>query len=130
MENFFVAKYMLNKRGVNRGSIITGSSVHNSRVERIPRDIYSSVLYFYYNIFEQLKDEGVLDILNDIHIYCLHLYLKRIQSSLNELVNQLNNRPMSTERNFSPLQLWESGMLENINSESTVLKRTYSFGRF
>lgn len=29
---------------------------------------------------------------------------------------------MSTERNFSPLQLWESGMLENINSESTVLK--------
>ena len=35
MENYQVGAFMIEKRGANRGSIITGSSVHNSRVERI-----------------------------------------------------------------------------------------------
>ena len=39
MENFKVAEFMPEQRGVDRGSIITGSSVHNCRVERSLRDI-------------------------------------------------------------------------------------------
>ena len=46
MENFYVGQYMIEHRGEGRGSIITGSSVHNSRVERVYRDIYSGVLAF------------------------------------------------------------------------------------
>ena len=33
----------------------------------------------------------------------------------------MNNRPISTEGNQSPLQLWTSGMLQNINSHHTAL---------
>ena len=44
MENVKVAQFMLQHRGTGRGSIITGSSVHNSRVERAHRDVYSGVL--------------------------------------------------------------------------------------
>ncbi|PFX26328.1 hypothetical protein AWC38_SpisGene9041 [Stylophora pistillata] len=44
MENIYVAQYMLEHRGEGRGSIITGSSVHNCRVERSHRDIYAGVL--------------------------------------------------------------------------------------
>jgi len=36
---------MLEQRGRDRGSIITGSSVHNCRVERAHRQIYSGLLF-------------------------------------------------------------------------------------
>ncbi|CAH3041319.1 unnamed protein product, partial [Porites lobata] len=116
--NYHVGAYMIQHRGPARGSIITGSSVHNSRVERSHRDVYSGVLAFYSHVFQQLEDEGNLDVLNDVHIFSLH---PRIQNSLEELVSQMNNRPVSTERNHSPLQMWERGMLENLHSGHTAL---------
>jgi hypothetical protein len=118
MENYHVAAYMIENRGEGRGSIITGSSVHiNSRVERTHRDVYSGVLVFYARIFEQLEQDGCLNVLDDVHLFSLcHVYIPRIENSLQELVGQLNNRPVSTERNLSPLQMWEIGMLENMHS--------------
>ena len=122
MENYHVGAYMIQHRGPGRGSIITGSSVHNCRVERTHRDVYSGVLAFYSRVFQQLEDEGNLDVLNDVHIFSLHhIYIPRIQNSLEELVSQMNNRPVSTERNRSPLQMWESGVLENLHSGHTAL---------
>jgi hypothetical protein len=47
MENFGVATYMLERRGLDRGSIITASSVHNCRVERVHIDVYAGVLCFH-----------------------------------------------------------------------------------
>ena len=89
MENFGVAKYMLEKRGLDRGSIITGSSVHNSRVERVHRDVYAGVLCFYAKLFDQLEHSGHLDHLNKIHIFALHYVFKdKINSSLNEFLQQ------------------------------------------
>ena len=40
----------------------------------------------------------------------------------------MNNHPVSTERNLSPLQLWEQGMLENINSAHSAIEDPDSFG--
>ena len=60
MENFYVGQYMIEHRGEGRGSIITGSSVHNSRVERAHRDVYSGVLAFYARTFEQWKMKAFL----------------------------------------------------------------------
>ena len=78
---------MIDHRGEGRGSIITGSSVHNSRVERAHRDIYSRVLAFYARIFEAMEDEGILDILDNVHLYSLHL---------DEFIHQMSNHPVSS----------------------------------
>ena len=121
MENYLVGVYMIHHRGENRGSMITGSSVHNCRVERLHRDVYSGVLVFYSQIFDELECEG-LDVLNDVHIYSLHhVYIPRINRSLQEFIQQMNNRPVSSERNQSPLQMWQSGMLQQINSDDIIL---------
>ena len=124
MENYHVGAYMIQHRGGNRGSILTGSSVHNTRVERAHRDIFSGVLVFYSRIFEELEYEELLDIEDDVHLFCLHyVYTNRINRSLNEFMLQMNHHPVSTERNLSPLQMWEKGMLEALRfPEATVLQ--------
>ena len=96
--------------------------MQNSRVERAYRDVYSGVLAFYARVFEAMKDESILDISDDVHLFSLHhVYVPRINRSLNEFIQQMNNNPVSTENNQSPLQTWEREMLENTHSGHTAL---------
>ena len=122
MENFAVATYMLEHRGLGRGSIITGSSVHNCRVERVHRDVYAGVLTFFNSIFHSLGENGQLDPLNETHLFALHLVFKdKINNSLKEFVNQWQHHPLSSEHNLSPLQLFTKGVLENLNSDYSAI---------
>ena len=54
-ENMLVAHFMLQNRGHGRGSIITGSSVHNQRIERLWRDLQHCVIQLYYRLFYYLE---------------------------------------------------------------------------
>ena len=94
MEKFYVGQYMIDHRGEGRGSIITGYSVDNSRVKRAHRDIYSGVLAFYARIFEAVEDEGILKILDNVHLYSLHdVFIPRINRSLDEIIPTIKQPP-------------------------------------
>ena len=86
--------------------MITGSSVHNQRAERLHRDVISGVLKNYIDEFHMMEASGLLDPLKKIHLLSLPLVLlQQINKSLQELTNQWNYHGLSTEGGSSPLQL-------------------------
>ena len=68
-----VAHFMLchPARGPGWGSYITGRSVHNSRTERLWKDVYQAVISLLYDFFMMMESQGILDPENECH-YILH----------------------------------------------------------
>jgi hypothetical protein len=113
-ENYDVAQFMLNFRGLGRSSHITGSSTRNQRIERLWRDVFENCLSLYYNLFYFLEDQHVLDVECQIQLFCLHfIYTPRIQKSLDDFRTAWNYHTLTSARCCSPLQLWTLGMIYN-----------------
>ena len=83
LENYRVAQYMIEHRGAERRSMITGNSVHNQRIERFWRDLHYSVTHLYYRLFYHMEYNDLLDPTNEKHLYALHyIYVPRLSHSL------------------------------------------------
>jgi uncharacterized protein YneF (UPF0154 family) len=124
-ENVDVWRYMLSSHSFDYSCIITGSSVHNERIERLWRDVNRCVASVFAENFQSFEDNGVLDPNNEVDLYCLHyIFLGRINKSLSEFMQCWNNHAISSEGSKTPYQLFFEGLnymaIRNIDHPSTL----------
>lgn len=111
-ENVDVWQYMIEQQSC-MSAVITGSSTHNERIERLWRDVNRCVGVLFHDTFRQLEDDEHLDCLNEVDVFCLHfVFLPRINSALESFIEAWNNHPVSTARAWTPNQLFIQGALE------------------
>ena len=125
-ENVKVWEYMEEHRGYGRNSYLAGQSVHNTRIERLWRDVYRLVSSSYVDVFTELESAGILNVDNDADMYALHhVYVPRINASLDAFRSSWNNHSLSTETNMSPLQLYTAYSQGSSLFDETVDPLTY-----
>ena len=73
-EDIDVYQYMMTAHGHHECAVL-GSSTHNEQIERLWRDVHRSVLVTLGNLFRELAEEGHLDVLNEVDMFCLHRVL-------------------------------------------------------
>ena len=60
-ENVEVWRFMVEHHS-SESAVITGSSTHNERIERLWRDVFRCVCSIFYSMFRETEAEGELDL--------------------------------------------------------------------
>ena len=98
VENTEVWKYMIAAHNLDYHCIITGSSVHNERVERLWRDVHRCIVSPFAEKFQTLESNGVLDPLNEVDLYILYLvFLPLINKCISKFTESWNHHSLSSD---------------------------------
>ena len=89
-ENVDVWQFMVSHHN-NESCVTVGSSTHNERIERLWRDVRTSVLKPFTEAFRALESEDNVDPLNDIDLFCLyHIFILQINENVTSFTHSWN----------------------------------------
>ena len=121
LENVEVAKLVLAKNGVDQSSVLVGASVHNQRIERLWRDVFTAVTQFYHSLFHYMEHCNLLNPLCPVRLFALHfVYTPRINRALELFVAGWNSHSISKTGGQTPLKLYTRGMIDLQQKLSTT----------
>ena len=126
-ENVDVWRYMVEQHS-SSSAVLTGSSTHNERIERLWRDVYRCVSVLFHDLFRTMENDENLNCLNEVDMYCLHYaILPRINQALDAFIESWNNHPVSTCQNLTPNQLFVQGAIrQNLTPTLPVSRASYA----
>jgi len=103
-ENRDVSILMVLLRGINRASFMWGSSVFNTRIERLWVEVGKRFVRAWRAFFQRLERLHLLDRKNPTHRWLLHyLFLDAINVDCNAFSDEWNAHPISgAGNNYSP----------------------------
>ena len=93
--------WMWEDKRVHRGEnyVLTGSSVHNQRIEQFNRDLNINCRDVFAPIFYELESMEALDVDNESDLFSLHyVYIPRTNHTLDEFKAAFNNHSMYIPR--------------------------------
>lgn len=90
------------------------------RIERLWRDVWTSVTHLYYNVLHSLEaPPGLLDLADTVHMFCVqHVFLPRLAAALHTFTEGWDIHPLKSEGGLTPNQLWVLGHMQNPAAET------------